>query len=70
MASELAGLAAAALLVLAAPSPVQAQAMVQGPARVVDGDTLVIRDERIRLFGVDAPEAKQTCRCGNACLAG
>jgi endonuclease YncB( thermonuclease family) len=40
---------------------------IQGPARVVDGDTLVINDERIRLYGVDAPEKAQVCRqddCG------
>lgn len=34
---------------------------VQGKARVVDGDTLVINGERIRLYGVDAPESKQSC---------
>ena len=31
----------------------------QGRPRVVDGDTLEIRGERIRLFGVDAPELGQ-----------
>jgi len=39
------------------PPPVE----VQGEARVVDGDTLSIGRERIRLYGVDAPESKQTC---------
>ena len=35
----------------------------EGPARVVDGDTLVLNgSQRIRLYGVDAPESKQTCR--------
>jgi len=33
----------------------------QGPARVVDGDTLDIAGERIRLHGIDAPERDQTC---------
>ncbi|HEX9512978.1 MAG TPA: thermonuclease family protein [Puia sp.] len=28
---------------------------------VVDGDTLVIKDERIRLWGIDAPELHQIC---------
>ena len=34
-----------------------------GRATVVDGDTLQIEGvkERIRLYGVDAPESKQTC---------
>lgn len=35
--------------------------VVAGKARVVDGDTLVINGERIRLYGVDAPESKQSC---------
>ena len=44
---------------------------ISGPAQVVDGDTLTVAGERIRLFGVDAPEARQMCerdgqpwRCG------
>lgn len=36
--------------------------MIAGKARVVDGDTLVVGSERIRLYGVDAPESKQICR--------
>eukprot|EP00195_Chlamydomonas_chlamydogama_P016052 CAMPEP_0202890424 /NCGR_PEP_ID=MMETSP1392-20130828/828_1 /ASSEMBLY_ACC=CAM_ASM_000868 /TAXON_ID=225041 /ORGANISM="Chlamydomonas chlamydogama, Strain SAG 11-48b" /LENGTH=251 /DNA_ID=CAMNT_0049573985 /DNA_START=238 /DNA_END=993 /DNA_ORIENTATION=- len=35
--------------------------IIQGPARVVDGDTLVINEQRIRLYGIDAPEKAQTC---------
>lgn len=27
-----------------------------GPARIVDGDTIVVRKTQIRLFGIDAPE--------------
>ena len=34
---------------------------LEGPARVVDGDTIVIGDVRIRLEGIDAPESAQTC---------
>ncbi|MCY4007795.1 MAG: thermonuclease family protein [Rhodobacteraceae bacterium] len=34
---------------------------ISGPARDIDGDTLEIRGERIRMFGIDAPESTQTC---------
>jgi endonuclease YncB( thermonuclease family) len=35
-----------------------------GMARVVDGDTLVLDGERLRLQGIDAPELDQTCEVG------
>ena len=38
------------------------QADLAGVAKVVDGDTLAIGGTRIRLEGIDAPEAGQTCR--------
>lgn len=31
------------------------------PVRVVDGDTLDLGGDRVRLYGIDAPEAGQTC---------
>ncbi|AWB49095.1 nuclease [Gemmobacter aquarius] len=37
---------------------------VSGRARVVDGDTLAIGAEHVRLFGIDAPERDQTCDRG------
>ena len=30
--------------------------------KIVDGDTIVLNGEKIRLSGIDAPELKQTCR--------
>jgi endonuclease YncB( thermonuclease family) len=41
--------------------PADARDLV-GQASIVDGDTLDIHDERIRLWGVDAPESTQLCR--------
>jgi endonuclease YncB( thermonuclease family) len=34
---------------------------IVGAARVINGDTLVIGQQRVRLFGIDAPESKQRC---------
>jgi endonuclease YncB( thermonuclease family) len=49
---------------------------IVGRAHAVDGDTLDIGDERIRLIGIDAPEDGQTCQvageewpCGDAATA-
>ncbi|WP_315720139.1 MULTISPECIES: thermonuclease family protein [unclassified Bradyrhizobium] len=35
---------------------------IVGRATVVDGDTIEIHGERIRLWGIDAPESDQLCR--------
>ena len=37
------------------------RATITGPARVVDGDTIVVGGVRIRLEGIDAPETSQSC---------
>lgn len=39
--------------------------VIYGWPNVIDGDTIVIMKERIRLHGIDAPEIKQICRNKN-----
>jgi endonuclease YncB( thermonuclease family) len=64
-------------LLLAAAAPAVAEVRASGPAIVVDGDTLDIGSVRIRLHGIDAPEADQRCAaarggdwaCGDAATA-
>ena len=77
-----------ALALLACPGAASAAMALQGPAHVVDGDTIVVGDrplnqgysalnascassgalmpqvagERVRLFGLDAPEKAQICQ--------
>ncbi len=52
--------------------PVKSAPLIQGTASVIDGDTIEIHGERIRLDAIDAPESSQLCldaasnrfRCG------
>lgn len=51
------------LLALLSFSPSAAMTL-GGAARAVDGDTLDLQGERIRLIGIDAPEISQDCERG------
>ena len=56
------------LTVLALAGPALAT-VIEGRARVVDGDTVVIGTAKVRLYGVDAPELAQTCDLDGAAWA-
>lgn len=52
-----------AVVILAASSHSIAQVLT-GTASAADGDSLVVGSQRVRLFGIDAPELDQTCQTG------
>jgi endonuclease YncB( thermonuclease family) len=60
----IAGAASALLLLITyarGSAPPDGDGLITGAVRVVDGDTLVVGGVRVRLEGIDAPEADQTC---------
>ncbi|PPT92781.1 succinoglycan biosynthesis protein [Xanthomonas arboricola pv. arracaciae] len=54
-----------AVLLLAFSSFSSAAAELVGRATVTDGDTITIAKQRIRLWGIDAPESAQQCTTKN-----
>ena len=43
----------------------QNQIIVSGKAKIIDGDTIHIENNKIRLHGIDAPELNQNCNYEN-----
>ena len=35
---------------------------IEGKSKIIDGDTIHVKNNKIRLHGIDAPETKQTCK--------
>lgn len=54
-------LAALTVAAIVLPAPPAALADATGKAQVIDGDTLQVAGERVRLQGIDAPETRQSC---------
>ena len=46
------------LCLLAAPTDAQEAELIKGPAVALNGDTLLIADRHVSLFGIDAPEMR------------
>ncbi len=41
---------------------------LSGRPRIVDGDTIRLNGQRIRILGIDAPEMKQTCKTSRGAI--
>jgi hypothetical protein len=50
------------IMALASGSPPAADGRLAGPARIIDGDTIVIDRVHARRYGIDAPESEQSCQ--------
>jgi endonuclease YncB( thermonuclease family) len=59
--NQLSALMLAASFLIAAPVAAYDGDTITGSAYAKDGDTLQINAESVRLYGIDAPEKKQTC---------
>lgn len=51
-------------LLLLLATPALAAEPITGHPTVIDGDTIELQGRRIDLYGIDAPEAAQTCETG------
>ena len=49
-------------LILFFKSFASAGEFIHGKLRIVDGDSIVINNQKIRFWGIDAPEMKQICK--------
>ena len=52
------------VIFLVTPESLKAKELkiIIGIAKVIDGDTILINEKKIRLFGIDAPEQDQKCQ--------
>lgn len=52
------------LCVMTLPAFAESRTAIIGAIQVIDGETLEIQNQRIKLWGVDAPDLNQTCKDG------
>lgn len=49
------------LLSMVLAAALQSAVVLEGPAAIIDGETLEVSGRRVRLWGIDAPSRHQTC---------